>query len=163
MFVCLSVHIHALVTRFNGGMGWGTKVGCWEIRINKDWPFLQRILNLVGDLITDCHFKNTYLICIRLPWWLRWSRNLPARQETQVQFLGWEDPLEKEKATYSSILAWRIPWTEGPGRLLSMGSQRDGHDLATKAPSTMYEHSSYPTYSSIILIVSLLITNLVHM
>ena len=49
--------------------------------------------------------------------------NLPAMQETQVWFLGWEDPLEKEMATHSSILAWRIPWTEEPGRLLSMGSQ----------------------------------------
>ena len=44
-------------------------------------------------------------------------KNLPAVQETQVQFLGWEDPLEKEMATQSSILAWEIPWTEEPGRL----------------------------------------------
>ena len=50
-------------------------------------------------------------------------KNLPAMQETQIQFLGWEDPLEKEMATHSSILAWRIPWTEEPGRLQSMGSQ----------------------------------------
>ena len=50
-------------------------------------------------------------------------KNLPAMQETWVQFLGWEDPLEKEMATHSSILAWRIPWTEEPGRLQSMGSQ----------------------------------------
>ena len=50
-------------------------------------------------------------------------KNLPAVQETLVQFLGREDPLEKEMATHSSILAWRIPWTEEPGRLLSMGSQ----------------------------------------
>ena len=44
-------------------------------------------------------------------------------EETQVRFLGWEDPLEKEMATHSSILAWKIPWTEEPGRLLSMDSQ----------------------------------------
>ena len=44
-------------------------------------------------------------------------------QETQIRFLGWEDPLEKEMATHSSILAWRIPWTEEPGRLQTMGSQ----------------------------------------
>ena len=50
-------------------------------------------------------------------------KNLPAVQETQVQFLGWEDPLEKEMATHSRILAWRIPWTEEPGRLQSLGSQ----------------------------------------
>ena len=49
--------------------------------------------------------------------------HLPAMQETQVQFLGREDPLEKEMATHSSILAWRIPWTEEPDRLQSMGSQ----------------------------------------
>ena len=55
-------------------------------------------------------------------------KNLPAMQETQVQFLGWEDPLEKEMATQSSILAWRIPQTEEPGGLQSMGSQRVGHD-----------------------------------
>ena len=49
--------------------------------------------------------------------------NLPAVQETWVQFLGWEDPLEEETATHSSVLAWRIPWTEEPGGLQSMGSQ----------------------------------------
>ena len=47
-------------------------------------------------------------------------KNLPAMQETQVQSLGWEDPLEKGMATHSSILAWRIPWTEEPGGLWSM-------------------------------------------
>ena len=51
-------------------------------------------------------------------------KNLPALWETQVQSLGWEDPLEREMATHSSILAWRIPWTEEPGGLQSMGSQK---------------------------------------
>ena len=54
-------------------------------------------------------------------------KNLPAMQKTWVWFLGQEDPLEKEIATHSSVLAWRIPWTEGPGGLQSMGSQRVGH------------------------------------
>ena len=54
-------------------------------------------------------------------------KNLPAMQETWVPSLSWEDPLEKEKATHSSILAWRIPWTEEPGQLQSMGSLRVGH------------------------------------
>ena len=54
--------------------------------------------------------------------------NLPAMQETWVRSLGWEDPLEKGMATHSSVLAWRIPWTEEPGRLQSIGSQRVGHD-----------------------------------
>ena len=50
-------------------------------------------------------------------------KNLPARQETLVWSLSWEDALEKEMATHSSILAWEIPWTEEPGKLQSMGSQ----------------------------------------
>ena len=50
-------------------------------------------------------------------------KRLPAMWETQVQSLGWEDPLEKEMATHSSIIAWKIPWTEEPGGLQSMGSQ----------------------------------------
>ena len=55
-------------------------------------------------------------------------KRLPARWETQVRSLGWEDPLEKEMATHSSTLAWKIPWTKEPGRLQSMESQRVGHD-----------------------------------
>ena len=55
-------------------------------------------------------------------------KNLPTKQETQIRPLGQKDPLEKEMATYSSILAWRIPWTEEPSGLQSMGSQRVGHD-----------------------------------
>ena len=55
-------------------------------------------------------------------------KHLPAMQETQVRSLGWEDPLEKEMATHSSILAWKIPRTEEPGRLQSIRSQRVGHD-----------------------------------
>ena len=50
-------------------------------------------------------------------------KNLPVEQETQVQSLGWEDPLEKEMATHASVLAWEIPWTEEPDGLQSMGSQ----------------------------------------
>ena len=55
-------------------------------------------------------------------------KHLPGMLETWVRSLGQEDPLEKEMATHSSILAWRIPWREEPGRLQSMGSQRVGHD-----------------------------------
>ena len=58
-------------------------------------------------------------------------KNLPAMPETWVRSLGWEDSLEKEMATHSSTLAWKIPWTEEPCRLQSMGSQRVGHDSAT--------------------------------
>ena len=56
------------------------------------------------------------------------GKNLPAMRETWVRPLGWEDPLEKETTTHSSVLAWRTPWTEEPGGLQSMGSQRVGHD-----------------------------------
>ena len=70
-----------------------------------------------------------------LPLWLRRSslviKCLPVLRETRVQSLGWKDPLEKEMATHSSTLAWKIPWTEEPGRLQSMESQRIGHDWAT--------------------------------
>ena len=55
-------------------------------------------------------------------------KNLPAVQKTQVRCLGWEDPLEKEIATHSSMLAWKISWTEEPDGLQSMGSQRGRHD-----------------------------------
>ena len=55
-------------------------------------------------------------------------KSLPAIQETRVQSLDQEDPLEKEMATHSSILAWKIPWMEDPGRLQSMGLQRVRHD-----------------------------------
>ena len=58
-------------------------------------------------------------------------KRLPAMWETRVQSQGREDPLEKEMATHSSTLAWEIPWTEEPGRLQSMGSQRVGHNRAT--------------------------------
>ena len=56
------------------------------------------------------------------------AKNLSAMQETQVRSLGWEDPLEETMAIHSSILAWRVPWTEEPGRLQPMGSHRIRHD-----------------------------------
>ena len=55
-------------------------------------------------------------------------KHLPTMWETHVRSLGWEDPLEKEMATHSGTLAWKIPWMEEPGRLQSMGSQRVGHN-----------------------------------
>ena len=70
--------------------------------------------------------------CKGLPWWLSGKEAPCQMQETQVWPLGWEDPLEKEMATHSSILAWEIPWTEDSDGLQSMGSQRVGHDLVTK-------------------------------
>ena len=66
-------------------------------------------------------FKGTSLVAQKV-------KHLPTMRETWVQSLGWEDPLEKEMATHSSILAWKMPWTEEPGGLQSMRSQRVGHD-----------------------------------
>ena len=63
-------------------------------------------------------------------------KRLPAMWETWVQSLGWEDPQEKEMATHSSILAWRIPWMEEPGGLQSTGLRRVGHDWVTSLHST---------------------------
>ena len=72
-------------------------------------------------LIRKLYYYGASLVAQRL-------KRLPLIQETWVRSLGWEDPLEKEMATHSSILAWRIPWTEESGGLQSMGSQRVGHD-----------------------------------
>ena len=68
-------------------------------------------------------------------------KNLPAIWETWVQYLGREDPLEKGMATHSSILAWRIPWTEKPGLLQPMGSQRVGHDWMTNTYLLTYDYT----------------------
>ena len=65
-------------------------------------------------------------------------KRLPITQETQVQSLGWEDLLEKEMATHSSILGWKIPWMVEPGRLQSMGSQRDRNNWATSLLSLLF-------------------------
>ena len=62
-----------------------------------------------------------------IPRWLRWLSRLSTMQETRVRSLGWEDPLQKEMAIHFSTIAWKIPWTEEPGREF-MGSQRVGHD-----------------------------------
>ena len=75
-------------------------------------------------------------------------KNLPAVQETWVQSLGWEDPLEEGMATHSSILAQRIPWTEEPGGLQSIGCKE----------SDMAELTEYSTISSLALIIHLVIT-----
>ena len=71
-------------------------------------------------------------------------KNPLAMQESQemwLQSLGWEETLEKEMATPTSILAWKIPWTEAPGGLQSMGSQRVGHDLQTKQQQQQFRSS----------------------
>ena len=87
----------------------------------------MRTRNAVLSLQKGLAENSTYRI-FRASLEAQTVKRLPTIQETQVQSLGWEDPLEKEMATHSSIPAWKIPWTEEPGRLQSMGSQRVGHD-----------------------------------
>ena len=70
-------------------------------------------------------------------------KRLPAMWETWVRSLGWEDPLEKEMATHSSTLAWKIPWMEEPGRLQSMGLQRVRHGRATSLSFLSLNHIYY--------------------
>ena len=69
-------------------------------------------------------------------------KRLSTMQETRVRSRGGEDPLEKEMATHSSILAWKTPWTEEPGRLQSMQSQSVGHDRATSLSPLYAQHST---------------------
>ena len=82
------------------------------MRINLCWVVPLRILDFFGMTLSSLSLVAPL------------AKNLPAVQETQVQSLGWEDPLEKEMATHSSVLAWEIPWTEEPGRLQSMRSRK---------------------------------------
>ena len=76
------------------------------------------------------HTGGKHLVSEEFPWWLA-VKSLPAKQESQVRSLGWEDPLEEGMATHSSILAWRILWTGEPGRLHYMGSQESDMTDAT--------------------------------
>ena len=75
-------------------------------------------------------------------------KHLPTKWETRVQSLDWEDPLEKEMATHSSSLVWRIPWTEEPGRLQSMGSQRVGNVWATLLTSSTHPPPRHSPHES---------------
>ena len=87
------------------------------------------------------YFILLYNIVLVLPYMVAQRlKHLPAMWETRVRSLGREDPLEKEMATHSSSLAWRIPWMEEPGGLQSVGSQRVRHDLATKQQWTQLFH-----------------------
>ena len=90
------------------------------------FPFLYPFANInIKDMLTD------YSISIKAygaSLVAQTVKNLPAMQETQVRSLDWEDPLEKEMAIHSRILAWRTPWIEETGGLQSMRSQRAGHD-----------------------------------
>jgi len=88
--------------------------GSWLVSLGLRW---ERGANI------SCRYRASWASLVA-----QTVKNLPAMQETSVPSLGWEDPLEKEMATHSSILAWEIPWTEEPGGLESMGSQRVRHN-----------------------------------
>ena len=93
-------------------------------KVNTKWGFLPSLPPWVHGGFTLSFFILEALVAQTV-------KCLPTMRETRVQSLGWEDLLEKEMAAHSSILAWKIPWTEEPGTLHSMGSQRVGHDWET--------------------------------
>ena len=98
--------------------------------------FLLEFWSLESELIRQIKQDQASLVAQRL-------KRLPTMQETRVQSLGQEDPLEKEMATHSSILAWRIPWTEEPGRLQSMESQSQTRLSDFTSPYVFLNHLTY--------------------
>ena len=100
------------------------------------WEVMQREGCKVSVLSLYIIVCNLLHLCIYIVAQL--VKNLPAVQGTRVQSLGWEDSLEKEMATHSSILAWKISWTEEPGGLQSTGSQRVGHNWATNTHTYIF-------------------------
>ena len=84
--------------------------------------------NVILFILNQCQITEYVFVYIWTSLVAQTVKHLSTMQETQVRALGWEDPLEKEMATHSSTIAWKMPWTEEPGRLQSTGSQRVGHD-----------------------------------
>ena len=113
-----------------------TRRGQWLRIVKIQWKAQEKsIFDIPSSGSTVCTVVIGPISKVQICQWAslvaQMVKNLPARQATQVGFLGWEEPLEKEMATHSSVLAWRIPWTEKPGGLQSMGSQRAGHNRVT--------------------------------
>ena len=92
------------------------------------WPKPVFSVWSMHDLLCSFLLRTLSIIAIRAPLVAQMAKNLPAMQKAQVRSLGQEDPLEKEMATHSSTLAWKIPWTVAFQASQSMGSQRVGHD-----------------------------------
>ena len=107
------------------------------IRMNQRFPSYMRLF--------PHHYLIWQIYLIYSPWKTslvaQMVKHLSTMRETRVQALGWEDPLEKEMAIHYSTIAWKIPWTEEPGRLQFMGSQRVGHDWATSLHFIVLESS----------------------
>ena len=87
------------------------------------WEGQKQLLSHIAFSRKTCRLQTVWASLVA-----QTLKRLPAMRETRVRFLGWEDPLEKEMGIHSSALAGKIPWTEEPDRLQSMGSQRVGHD-----------------------------------
>ena len=98
-----------------------------EVGAKSSYKGLERLYKQVEDLHNLTCLKDQSVYC-GASLVAQTVKNLPAMQETRIQSLGQEDPLEEEVETHSSILAWKIPWTEEPARLQSTGSQRVGHN-----------------------------------
>ena len=126
--LCLSRFQHRISKAFLFILLQQSDLECTSAKIN-----LRNLLALGWSHLKDWDLGQQ--LCFGVRHLVQWAslvaqmvKNLPAIRETSVRFLDWEDPLEKEMATHSSILAWRIPWTEEPGGLQSIGSQRVGHN-----------------------------------
>ena len=101
---------------------------CLHFRVISDWPpYYETSFDMccIYQFLCISHVQNIYTNMVA-----QTVKNPPSMQETWVQSLGWKDPLEKEMATHSSILAWEIPWTEEPGGLQSVGSQKSQTGLS---------------------------------
>ena len=113
----------------SGGQRIGVSASASVLPMNiQDWFPLG--LTGLNSLCTHTH-THTYMYMYRASLVAQMVNHLPGMWETQVRPLGWEDPLEKEMATHSSTLTWKIPWSEEPGRLQTMGSLRVRHNRAT--------------------------------
>ena len=125
------VHLSLLEIKITGVICWGALAG-FDILTNLYPPMTSKMhCNfLPSTRLVNLRYSDL-VMCVRASLIAQSVKGLTAMQETWVQSLGWEDPPEKEMATHSSILAWRIPWTEEPGRLVH-GVTRVGHNWATK-------------------------------
>ena len=101
----------------------------WQYQSYKGYEWQQLLKNAGGSVDWNNHFGRKLGNIQGASLVAQTVKNMPAVQETWVWSLGWEDPLEKEMATHSSILPWKIPWTDEPSRLQFMGTQRIWHDL----------------------------------
>ena len=140
-FLILGQAFHILINR-NGGMhSWKHGFHSWIILVSHTkYVFSSKLPNLISHWLNVGSRKDYFVRLLRMKWDHHLDsgrnmsiKNLPAVQETGFWSLDWEDTLEKEMATHSSVLAWRIPGTEEPGGLLSMGSHRVRHDWSDLA------------------------------